>query len=110
MKDKALSQQDLRTIKECLRAAAEGPFFPDWEIETLFGVGRDQITEIATEWPDVEMSAEEVRLTVSNALANLTGYPHGEEEAWEQYISVSRSEVAELLRRWRERDESLPTI
>lgn len=97
-----LSEQDLRVIRECLKAAADGPFFPDWEFDTLFGLTRSEVAAVAAAWPAVDASTEEVRRAVIGALGHLTGYPHGEEEAWGRYISVPPSEVAELLRRWRE--------
>jgi len=95
-----LSEQDLRVIQECLKAAADGPFFPDWEFETLFGLTRAEVAAVAAACPAVDASAEEVGRAVIGALGHLTGYPHGEEKAWGRYISVSSSEVADLLRRW----------
>ena len=83
--------------------AAPGAFFPDWEFEKLFGMRRAPVAEVAAAWPAVEQSEDEVRLAINNALTDLTGYPHGQEEAWGRYISVSASEVAGLLRKWRER-------
>ena len=96
-----LSERDLRVIKECLQVAAHGPFFPDWEVETLFGLTRAEMAAIAADWPAVDAGTREVRRAVIGALGHLTGYPHGEEEAWGRYISVSPSEVEDLLRRWR---------
>ena len=36
-----LDPETLRITKECLRAAVEGPFFPDWEFQILMGVDRE---------------------------------------------------------------------
>ena len=38
---------DSRVIGECLRAAVNGPFFPDWEFSTLFGLTRDEVRAVA---------------------------------------------------------------
>jgi hypothetical protein len=35
-----LSEEDLKNVRECLVAAVEGPFFPEWECHTLFGPER----------------------------------------------------------------------
>jgi alginate production protein len=36
---------------ECLCAAAEGPFFPDWEFQLLFGLERARVAEIVARCP-----------------------------------------------------------
>lgn len=38
-----LSNKQIQSIGECLRAAAYGPFFPDGEFDTLFGLSREQV-------------------------------------------------------------------
>ena len=95
-----LTDADVQTIAECLRAAVEGPFFPEWEFHTLFGLSRDQIRTFLTQWPHVP-EGESLNLAVNNTLNNLLGYPHGCESAWAKYISVDPQAVAETLRRWR---------
>jgi hypothetical protein len=88
-------------IAESLRAAVVGPFFPDWEFSTLFGLERLEVAEIARAWPEVDESEERVDLAVRNALNNLTGYPHGHERDWDRFLSVSPARLTETLRRWR---------
>jgi hypothetical protein len=87
------SDEETRVIGECLRAAAEGPFFDDEEYHALFGLTREEVARVATQWPHVSMEDETVQLAVANAMVNLVGYPHGEEAAWSRYISVPRDEV-----------------
>src|SRR5712691_11317146 len=36
-----LDEKEREVVQECLRATVEGPFFPDWEFETIFGLKRD---------------------------------------------------------------------
>ena len=69
-----LSDDDVRILGECLRACVEGPFFPDWEFQTLFGLERSEVAEIAQEWPHSRHVNSFI--AVNNALANLLGYPH----------------------------------
>jgi hypothetical protein len=91
---------DERIIGECLRAAVEGPFFPDWEFSLLFGLERHEVAAVLASWPRTD--DPEVRdLAVNNALNNLLGYPHKKMSVWSDYISVSPAEVAAVFRRWR---------
>jgi hypothetical protein len=59
-----------------LKAAAAGPFFPDWEFQTLFGIERQVLAEVANRWPDVD-PAKDVELAVVGSMNHLLGYPHG---------------------------------
>jgi hypothetical protein len=93
------TDEELRIIGECLRAAAEGPFFDDWEFDTLFGLSRAEVQAIADAWPGVDMSHEKVRIAIRNAMGQLLGYPHGEEESLRRYVSVPRERISEVLNR-----------
>jgi len=94
-------ESDSHIIGECLDAAADGPFFPDWEFHTLFGLHKDEVRAIARRWPDVNWWDDDVRLAVNNALNNLIGYPHRAGGAWPDWISVPRDELPAVLARWR---------
>lgn len=94
-----MNQDELRIIEECLEAAAQGPFFPDREFQTLFGLNRDEVVKVAN-WPPTDEISEEVHVAVSGALNLLTGYPHGKDDEWTDYISVSPQQVRTLLHRW----------
>ncbi len=97
----SLSSDDRALVGEVLRAAAEGPFFPEWEFHTLFGLQRSQVRAIADGWPDVDLDSEDVALAINNSLNNLLGYPHRQESAWHQWISADRSQLDDLLSRLR---------
>ena len=95
-----LSPNDIEVVRQCLSAAVDGPFFPEWEFHTLMGLTRERVAATAAEWP--ECTDEESRdVAVSNVLNNLLGYPHNERAAWNTYITVSQDEVAGVLARWR---------
>jgi hypothetical protein len=95
------TEEDQRIITEALKAAVEGPFFPEWEFTTLFGLERAEVAEIARAWPRVDDSDTRVDLAVNNALGNLAGYPHGHEEDWDLFLSVPPSRLLEVFKRWR---------
>lgn len=97
----ALTEDEQRVVFECLRAVVDGPFFPEWEFYTLFGLQRREVAQILTALPHIDESEERVSLAINNALANLLGYPHGETAAWSQFISASPAEVERIFGRWR---------
>jgi hypothetical protein len=72
-----LSREENLLVKRCLLAAANGPFFPDWEFETLLGVTRETIAKLGVAWPAVDLDNDDVNCGVLNAVNNLIGYPHG---------------------------------
>jgi len=95
---------DDEVIRECLRAAVDGPFFPDWEFATLFGFERGEIRNIAERWPEWDDAGEQSD-AVNNTLNHLLGYPINQRERWTDYISVSPNDVIRVYARWRGEDE-----
>ncbi|WP_426750708.1 hypothetical protein [Myxococcus sp. Y35] len=91
---------DERVIQECLRAAVDGPFFPDWEFPVLFGLERAEVAAILASWPACD-APEDQALAIRNTLNNLLGYPHRKWDIWPRYISVSPEEVDAVFARWR---------
>lgn len=94
-----LGDADKAVVGQALRAAADGPFFPEWEFHTLFGLARSEVRTVADAWPNVDSMDADVALAVNNALTNLMGYPHGQDFAWSQWISVEPPELEALRRR-----------
>jgi hypothetical protein len=92
-----LNDQELAIVGQCLRAAAEGPFFPDWEFQTLMGVSREELTRLALRWPSVATEREITTDIVVSVLNNLLGYPHGKESAWGDFIKVEPAVVSAIL-------------
>lgn len=103
-----IDDNDSEVIRQCLWAAADGPFFPDWEFHTLFGFERAEIRRIAERWPVWEDPVEQSN-AVSNAFNNLLGYPHGRWDAWHDYITPASSDVARVFARWRGETEIDPS-
>lgn len=95
---------DCEVILQCLVAAADGPFFPDWEFQTLLGFERDEIRRIAQRWPDWDDEVEQSDV-VNNVLNNFLGYPHARLDVWHDYITLTSADVARTYARWRNEDE-----
>jgi hypothetical protein len=95
-----LTPDELHLVGRCLVAAVDGPFFPDWEFHTLFGVTRAGARAVASAWPEVDELEEVVAVTVNNSFINLLGYPHGEAAAWDRLVGATREEVERVFLKW----------
>ena len=102
MSFQSLNDQEKQVVFECLRAAVEGPFFPDWEFPTLFGLERQEVARVLAAAPQIDDADEDVSLAINNTLGNLLHYPHGEVLAWSQFISVPESEVRRVFEKWKD--------
>ena len=98
-----IDADDRNVVKACLRAAVEGPFFPDWEFPTLFGLEREEVRQVLESWPEGADAGTQF-IAVNNALGHLLGYPHGREDAWDDFIPVGREQLQDLV--WRVRELS----
>ena len=102
-----LRQVESQIVGEVLRGAADGPFFPDWEFQTLFGLYREEVRAIANAWPLPVVEPQTVIIAVNNSFNMLLGYPHRKDDVWPEWISVDRPALNELFNRLRGRpDES----
>lgn len=100
-----LTQREREIVLRCVRAAAEGPFFPDWEFHTLFGLERAEIEAVAALGPGMDDTEEVVQLAINNSLNNLLGYPHYQPEAFQKWIGESAEEVERVFEKWRKSNE-----
>lgn len=94
-----LTLQEVEVIGRCLEAASRGPYFPDWEFETLFGLTRPEVARVAAFWPQ-NLKLPSTETAVVNAIVNLLGYPHG----WEEQMSTlvaDRNEMEKILEKLR---------
>ena len=92
----SLSAEDIDLIGAALHAAANGPFFPDWEFQTLIGVTRSQLKEIGALWPQNEADPLAER-AIRSTLANLCGYPHNQPVVLESMTTARSERLLELL-------------
>lgn len=102
-----LRPEETDVIRQCLKAAVDGPFFDEPEFHTLFGLERADIGQILNDWPRLDDSDRDVHLAINNTFANLLYYPHRRETEWPKYISVSAGEVKRIFKKWRGFDEDV---
>ena len=96
-----LTADEREVVRRSLVAAAEGPYFSDWEFQTLFSVTREQVAEILRAWPAIEDSREFVQLAINNTFANLLGYPHGKTDQLERELGVTTTRLEHVFTKWR---------
>ncbi|HSU65699.1 MAG TPA: hypothetical protein VLJ39_02400 [Tepidisphaeraceae bacterium] len=87
-----------------MRAAADGPFFPDCEFSTLFGLKRGEVRRIADEWPLPTVPPEDVVLAINSSMNWLLSYPHRKHELW----SECQSGFNELFNKLRRKKNETP--
>lgn len=92
-----LSERDRQTVGECLHAAEQEDFFPEWEFETLFGISREQLSIVREKWPDVDICHADIGAAVIGSMNHLLGYPHGQDARWNKYISVGPDAIQMTL-------------
>ena len=99
-----LDEKEREVVRECLQAAVDGPFFPDWEFGTIFGIERNDVREVLSCWPALNETDESVVRAINNSLNNLLGYPtRNKNEIWAKFISVTPWEVALIFDKWKGR-------
>jgi hypothetical protein len=99
-----LDEREREVVRQCLYAAVEGPFFPEWEFGIIFGLQRDEVRRILMSWPDLDENDESVVRAINNSFNNLLGYPtRNKQEIWSKFISVSGIELARIFDKWKGR-------
>lgn len=96
-----LTQKEREIVAECLRAAATGPFFDDDDFHILFGLTRNEVKTIISEFPNIDDSDKLTKRAINNSFNNLIGFPHRKEKVWDEYISVSPAELERIFKKWK---------
>jgi hypothetical protein len=94
-----LDNREREIIRCALIAIVEGPFFPDWEFQTLFGVDRSEMRDALAKFPALSTLNSIPSFSVNNALFFLTTYPIKDEKPLSDY-GVDLKEVAALLKKF----------
>jgi len=99
-----LNAAELDVVQERLRAAVDGPLFPDWELHGLFGLERAEVRKVLQSWPELNEADDTVAIAINDSFNNLLGYPvPNKKELWPKFLSVKRGEVARIFDRWKGR-------
>jgi hypothetical protein len=65
---------ELDVVKKCLRAALDGPFFPDSEFPALLGQERAGLRKVLQSWPELNEADDTVTIAVNKSFNDLLGY------------------------------------
>jgi hypothetical protein len=95
----ALTDTERETVRRALDAAANGPFFPDWEFDTIFGVEREKVTSALRRFP--KLDGEDDFLAVNNSLLWLVAYPHGCDVELATF-QLDKNSLVAIHRKWRQ--------
>jgi hypothetical protein len=95
-----LTKRDKQIIGECLNALANGPFIPDWEFPIICSFEREEMAQLAAKYPHDEDS-EDMLYAIDDAMNNLTGYPHHQENELAKRVSAPLEEIKAVYRKWR---------
>jgi hypothetical protein len=98
------SSTEHQVFQEALAAAAHGPFFPDWEFQTLIGFDRTAVMAAAASFVPTTPLAGDLAVMLNNCINNLLGYPHGQDSAWSCWLSVTPLELETIFSRWQVSD------
>lgn len=107
-------QREHDILKKCLNALIHGPFFEDWEFNTLFGVSRSEVSNFLNRFPSyVEIQqklnfANDECLILQNVFTNLLGYPHKNGKILEEMIGMNSKELGILYQKWKKRIKNSP--
>lgn len=92
-----LKREEKKIIFECLNAVLAGPFIPEETFPTLMGIGKSDLKNIISVWPDIDENDYTVEVAIKNSLTLLIIYPHNCEKIWNDYISASKEELDTIL-------------
>jgi predicted RNase H-like HicB family nuclease len=95
-----LTEEEIKVLRECIKAAYLGPFFPDYEIHTLTGFTKGEIKELNEKIKYFDLGDEEQGSLINNVLINLLWYPHRQEENWLKYISVNKDGLLKIFNKF----------
>lgn len=91
-----LTQEERELARCCLIAAARGPFFGDFEFQSLFGISRDTVETAARSLEQGDFSDVILFRAISGALNNLLRYPHREDDALAAWVPGGREAIQGL--------------
>jgi len=92
----------VEVVDRCLRAAAEGPFFADDELDTLFEQDRASLQVLAAMWQRMNLAAPDLRRTVVGVVEMLLERQPAHTDAWDTWIGFDPTRVrgaVEVFRR-----------
>ena len=92
-----LDDDDVEVISRCLRAAAEGPFFEDDELDTLFAQNRAGMQILSAMWSRMNLAAPDLHRAVVSILEMLLERQLRFPDAWDARLGAQPDRVRGAL-------------
>lgn len=93
-----LTEFEKMIVRECLKNSQIELFFPDWEFGTLFGFSKVKLQQVYDQVIKNETLENSDFHIVTSLIGQLLGYPHGMDDFWHEYFSVSQENLLALLK------------
>lgn len=92
-----LDEDVVATLGACLSAAAEGPFFTDAELGSLFRRSRESMAIVAGMWPRLNLAAPDVLDLLERVVAALLERKDRDSDAWDEWVEAKPVQVEAAL-------------
>jgi hypothetical protein len=92
-----LDDGDVEVISRCLRAATEGPFFEDDELDTLFAQNRAGMQILAAMWSRMNLAAPDLHRAVGSIMEMLLERQPRFPDAWDEHMDIRPERVRRAL-------------
>lgn len=94
---RGLDDDVVEVLGRCLRAATEGPFFRDDELDQLFSQDRGSLAVVASMWTRMNLAAPDLRRTVVSVAEMLLERRETHAEAWDTMVGATPEQVRGAL-------------
>ena len=94
---RGLDDDVVALLGRCLRAAVEGPFFADGEMDQLFAQDRGSLAVVASMWTRMNLAAPDLRRTVESVTEMLLERGPANQEAWDEWVDADPVKVRAAL-------------
>jgi hypothetical protein len=89
---KHLTKDEQQIVLRCIRAIVEGPFLCEGDFHSIIGLERSEAATVASRWPSVDESEEDVHLAINNSMNALL--------IWFGWQDEDPASGSTLLRHW----------
>jgi hypothetical protein len=100
---KSLTEEERKTVFQCMVAIYRGPFISDTAFRPVMGVGREELRQILDAWPAVDDScvAAPAYLAINNSMAHMV-YGRRAQSVWSDWVDVPREEAERVFVKWKQ--------
>ena len=92
-----LDDDAVEVISRCLQAAADGPFFEDDELDTLFAQDRAGLQILAAMWSRMNLAAPDLHRAVGSIMEMLLERQPRFPDAWDEHMGMGPERVRGAL-------------